>query len=305
MVDFSGVDIIRCDNEALWLEERRRGVGASESPVLFGSDVSSWGSPFDLWAVKTGQIAPAPLSSDAARWGRHLEGPIADAYSEETGRQVRDLGRNTLLRSRAHSFLQATLDRVVEDAELGVGVLEIKNVGAHRLDEWVGTPPLRYQVQVQHQMAVTGDKWGALAVLVGGQKLIRFDIERDDAFIASLVELCGDFMAKVESKTPPPADGSEATARALAELYAVETGKAVELGARFVALDAEMQALKAKAQEIENRTREIRNEFLAAIGDAERGIIINGPVYVRQEIKKKAHTSNATSYRQLRRVDCK
>lgn len=296
--------VVDCGDERLWLGERKKGVGASESPVLFGPDVTPHGSPFGMWAEKTGQVEPAPVVSDAAKWGRYLEAPIADAYAEETGRPLVDLGRRTLLRSRRLPYMQATLDRVINFGS-EIGPLEIKNVGAHKLDEWVEAPPLRYQVQLQHQLAVTGFAMGALAVLVGGQKFIRFDVERDDKFISALEELCGDFWQCVETRTPPAVDGSDATRRAIERLYTKDNGESVVLGEEFLSLDRDLQAIEARIDDLESQKKELRNRIVAAIGPASRGVIPNGPAYTFKLVEKKAHEVKASSYRQLRRVAAK
>jgi putative phage-type endonuclease len=300
-MSFSDCQIIKCDDENLWLEERRKGIGASESPVLYGPDVTPWGSRFGLWAEKTGQVPPQPVVSDAAKWGRHLEEPIAEAYAEETGRKIIDPGRNTLLRSRTLPFLQATLDRVIEGDGRGLGVLEIKNVGAHKLDEWVEAPPLRYQVQLQHQLAVSGARWGALAALVGGQKLIRFDVERDEAFIEAHIALCAEFWSQVQSRTPPPVDGTEITKAVLARLHPRDNGEVVSLPARFVEVDVELQRIKEQAAKLEARERELRNELTAAIGPASFATLPNGVTYTCKVVEKKGHEVKPTSFRQLRR----
>lgn len=36
-----------------WLEQRRKGIGGSDAPVIMG--VNPWRSPMDLWLEKTGE----------------------------------------------------------------------------------------------------------------------------------------------------------------------------------------------------------------------------------------------------------
>jgi predicted phage-related endonuclease len=56
-------------------------------------------------------------------------------------------------------------------------------------------------------------------VLVCGQEIRIHRIERDDELIARLIELERRFWHYVETDTPPPADGSESSGKALKYLY--------------------------------------------------------------------------------------
>lgn len=104
-------------------------------------------------------------------------------------------------------------------------------------------PPRRYreqarrlvdtrELQVMHQLAVTGQQAADVAVLLGGHELQIHRIERDEAMIEQLIALEAKFWAFVENDTPPPADGSDSAGQALRSLFPTDDGEAIDLTAK-------------------------------------------------------------------------
>lgn len=297
-------DVIECKDESAWLETRRLGLGASESAALFG--VTAWDSPYSLWAGKLGLLEGKP-KNEAMRWGTKLESLIADEYAESTGHALKDFGRYSIMRSSQTPILFATLDRVIESApgHDGPGVLEIKAVGAHREDEWAEEPPLRYQVQLQHQLAVTGYSWGVLAVLFGGQKFGFIEQPRNDKFIGALAKKAKDFWRHVESGEPPSVDGAKQTEEALKYLHPNDSGATVELPPEAADWDAQLEQIDADLKALEMRKREVRNQLIAAIGDASFARLPNGVRYSYKTTTRKGHEVKESTFRALRRLAAK
>ena len=133
--------------------------------------------------------------------------------------------------------------------------------------------PEYVQLQVMHQLAVTGHKAADVAVLIGGQELRIFRIERDEALIARLIEMEHAFWQMVESKTPPAGDGSESAEKALRSLYPHSAGDDVdmsddpELNATFEALLVAREQLDA-AQKQEARLRQAIQIHMGEAGKA-------------------------------------
>jgi len=172
----------------------------------------------------------------------------------------------------------ANIDREVVGSP-DVQILECKTAGEFGSRLWKDGVPEYIQLQVQHQLAVTGKAAADVAVLLCGQKLEVHRIERDDEIIARLMVLESHFWGYVESDTPPPADGSESAARALRHLYRGNdtnldfTGN-MELGKAFDAL-AELEGeLAAKEREAERLKQLIQQ----AMGDASKAAFANGVV---------------------------
>lgn len=184
---------------AHWLEERRKGLGGSDSPVVLG--VSPFKTQQDLWAEKRGlvlDVEPTP----AMKRGTVLEPLVADMYSEATGRKVRRV--NQILQHKEYDFMLANIDREIVGAGLP-GVLEIKCPGLKVFSECKrqGVPDY-YQIQLQHYMAVTGRQWGALAVFNAERwELVFFDVKRDEEIINMIVVKDAEFWQMVLNNEIP------------------------------------------------------------------------------------------------------
>lgn len=271
--------LIKSTTEVEWREVRRQGIGASDAPAILG--LSPWKSPIQLYADKLGLAEDGQEETEAMRWGRRLEGVIIAAYAEDTKREAMPGDPLTVHRSDEFPFMQTTLDGwVTEPARTARGVLEIKTTGFFRAEDWAEGPPLMYQVQVQHALAVVGARWGSIAVLVGGQRLLWADIERHDGFIARLIAQERAFWERLQAKDPPAVDDSKATSEILRALYPKEqAGLVVNLPGEAIEWDAAIQAAKAEIKAAETTKRLHENLLRAAIGEAEAGALSTGTVW--------------------------
>ncbi|WP_312261284.1 lambda-exonuclease family protein [Candidatus Igneacidithiobacillus taiwanensis] len=256
-----------------WLQWRHRGIGSSEAAAAVGK--SPYTSPLALWLEKTGRKAPEDLASkEAVYWGTLLEPLVAQAYGERTGRKVRQV--NAILQHPEHPYLLANLDRIIE----GGGILEIKTAGFRSQGQWEEGVPEHYRIQVLHQLLVTGKAWAEVAVLIGGQELRTYRIERDPQVLEELREAEQAFWRHVTEDTPPEVDGSASCNQALGSLYPRSTATLVdyteskELSALFRDLvQARHRSKQAAAEEalLEQRMK-------AALGDAEGALFLQGKV---------------------------
>lgn len=291
-------------SEKDWLAARRQGIGASEAAAILG--VSPFKSALALYAEKLELSEPDATEQEHLYWGRMLERPIAFRYAEVTGRRVVPVPPFNLRRSRAHPFMVATLDALTWPSPESVMPLEIKNVSAYRAEDWETEPPLHYQVQVQHQLAVTGGAMASIAALIGGNRLVWFDVPRNDRFIAKLVLAEAEFWQRLLEKTPPPVDGSESAKALLRTLYPRETpGLVVNLPAEVIEWDAELQQIKAGLAIESTRKDELENRIKAALGEAEQGVCTNGLTYTWKASERKGYTVEPTIVRTLRRKEAK
>lgn len=194
-----------------WLEYRRQGIGGSDASVVCG--INRYKSPVELWMDKTNQL-PYEEAGEAAYWGTQLEGLVRTEFSKRTGLEVQVVKQ--LLQSEDHPFMQANLDGICEHPEHGTCIFEAKTASAYKADEWDETIPDEYLLQIQHYMAVTGYQGTYIAVLIGGNTFRWKYVERDEELISMLIELEAKFWKHVEDVTPPPMDGSDASAKFLA-----------------------------------------------------------------------------------------
>ena len=197
-----------------WLEYRRRGIGGSDASVVCG--INRYKSPVELWMDKTNQL-PYQEAGEAAYWGTQLEALVRTEFTKRTGVEVQIVGQ--LLQSTEYPFMLANLDGICEHPEHGACIFEAKTASAYKAYEWENAIPDEYQLQIQHYMAVTGYKAAYIAVLIGGNTFRWKLVERDEELISMLIPLEKDFWKHVRNNTPPPLDGSDASAKLLSERF--------------------------------------------------------------------------------------
>lgn len=279
-----------------WLVHRKRGIGSSTAPAAIG--VSPWVSPLECWTDLVG-LNDRKIESEAMEWGTTLEPVIADKYQAVTGRNI--VRPTAIYQHDEHDFMIGNPDRFIEGDERGLGVLEIKTTGAFHASDWESEPPLHYQVQLQHLLAVTGATWGSFAVLIGGQKFRWQDQVRNEQFIQWLIKKETDFWQKVVSGEPPRPDDSESSRRALELLYPVaQPDKTVALPADADAWAAQLAEAKAAIKKAEELKRQAENNIKAAIGDAEMGVFPDGSGYKWANVHKDSYVVKASDIRVLR-----
>ena len=197
-----------------WLEYRKAGIGGSDASVVCG--VSRYKSPVELWMEKTGQL-PSQEAGEAAYWGNLLESLVREEFTKRTGIQVTK--PTVIYQSQEHPFMLANVDGLCDDNSHGPCIFEAKTASAYKAGEWEDSIPDEYMIQIQHYMAVTGYRGAYIAVLIGGNAFRWKFVERDEELIAMLISLEAGFWEHVRKGTPPALDGSDASARFLAERF--------------------------------------------------------------------------------------
>jgi len=277
---------------------RRKSIGASDAGDIV------LGPQFPKWAEKTGIAEPPNLDAvEAVQWGNLLEEVIAKTYAERSSRHVAYNLHQKPITHPEYPFLTATLDATQLDKVKGPGALEIKNVGEYLARDWGEEPPLRVQIQLQHQLACKQLQWGTLCALIGGNKLRWFDMDRNDEFIAAMIEKESFFWTAVLDKVPPDPDGSIATADCLRMLYPQDSGEIIELPAEAVEWDRMLVAAKECVKEWEDAKRQAQNQLKAALGNATTGVLPNGDRYTwkSQTAHHEAREAYDSKFRVLRR----
>lgn len=205
-----------------WLQVRKSGIGGSD--VAACMSLSPWKSPLELWQEKTSEEAPPRTDNEAMLWGRIMEPIITQEFMRRTGLSVKPM--RSMLKHPLFPML-ADLDGIIEDPKRGPGVFEVKTASAFKQSEWSfkqsewaeNRCPDMYYLQVQHYLEVTGLSYAVIVVLIGGNSLSWLTIEPDRELIENMVELERGFWRHVETRTPPPIDGSESASSLLSRLY--------------------------------------------------------------------------------------
>ena len=263
-----------------WLEVRNTGIGSSDAAAAVG--LNPYQSQLELWMEKTGRGAALPIvdpSDDSTPmfWGTLLEAFVAAHYTKKTGNRIRKI--NAVLQHSEIPWMLANIDREI----LGVPevqILECKTAGMNGAKLWRDGVPEYVQLQVHHQLAVTGKQAADVAVLVCGNEFRTYRIERNDALIARLIELERNFWHYVESDTPPPADGSDSADVALRCLYPNDNGETLDLSddAEMGAAFADLLAVRAVLCEQEKLESQLKQKIQQRMGDATKATFESGDV---------------------------
>ncbi|MDR5879657.1 lambda-exonuclease family protein [Caballeronia sp. LZ032] len=263
-----------------WLEVRRTGIGGSDAAAAVG--LNPYKSSLELWLEKTGRDAELPKpdphdTTEPVYWGTLLEPIVAAAYTQQTGNRVRRV--NAVLQHPTIPFMLANLDREIVGVP-GVHILECKTAGEFGARLWRDGVPEYVQLQVQHQLAVTGKRVADVAVLLCGQQLAVHRIERDDQLIARLISLEAQFWQYVANDTPPPADGSESADRALRCLYPGTAGTTVDFSddRKLSAAFADLVAVRAEIEFREKEETKLKQAIQQTMGDASHAVFETGEV---------------------------
>ncbi len=263
-----------------WLTVRTTGIGSSDAGAAVG--LNPYQSQLELWMEKTGRGGALPQidpndDTSPMFWGSLLESFVAAHYTKKSGNRVRKV--NAVLQHPEHAWMLANIDReVIGTSE--VQILECKTAGMNGAKLWRDGVPEYVQLQVQHQLAVTGKTASDVAVLVCGNEYRCYRIDRDDALIARLIELERQFWRYVETDTPPPADGSDSADLALRCLYPRDYGKTIDLS-HDRDLSAAFADLVAIQDEIGNREKveaQLKQKIQQRMADASRALFETGVV---------------------------
>ena len=206
----------------------------------------------------------------------------------------------TLVRNPSFPWAHASPDAIVGD-DAG---LDAKNAAWFRAEDFANGPPLGHQIQAQHYMAVTGRVRWHFAAVVGGNKLLVSTVDRDEAFIATLMATEEAWwQTHVVGRAPPEPDKSEATTRAIKRMFPRHAeGEVRALGDEFIEWRDRLDAAKADKSIAEDEIRELTNKITAAIGDAEFGLLPDGSGWKYRVEPRKEHVVKASEPRVLRYV---
>ncbi|WP_393939540.1 YqaJ viral recombinase family protein [Comamonas sp. J-3] len=281
-----------------WLDVRRRGIGSSDAAAAVG--LSPYQSQLELWMHKTGKadlLPPIDPNDETSPlyWGTLLEPIVAAHYTKRTGRRVRRV--NAVLGHPRIPWMLANIDReVVGDPD--VQILECKTAGIHGAKLWKDGVPEYVQLQVMHQLAVTGKQAADIAVLIGGQELQIHRIERDEAMIAQLIALEEQFWGWVQREEQPPADASDSADLALRCLYPQDTGETIDLTDDATAAQAFSQLVQIRQQinDWESQEALLKHQIQQRMGSASRASFTNGSISWKRS--KEGQAFNAVRFQE-------
>lgn len=278
-------EIITPKDEAHWLELRKKDITSTDVAALF--NLSSYCTPFELWHRKKSQDDVEYEEKEWTKWGKRFEDSIARGVAEDEGWIVepfKDYVRIPELRMGA-SFDYTIME---PDGTEGfghaqkwkrAGLLEIKNV-FHMIfnqqwekdDDGNYEAPPHIELQVQHQLMVSGLPYGYICAMVGGNKVILIKREPDLEIFALIRSKVAEFWDSIEANKEPEPDFQRDT-KAISQLYNVaEPGRVYDAFGDDDMFKLVQNYIRAGAiiKEQDSIREEIKNRIITMAGDSEK-----------------------------------
>lgn len=286
--------VIPFTTEEAWRAERSKDLTSTDIAALFG--VSPYRTAFELYHVKHGNIAESTEENERTRWGKRLQDAIAQGVASEQGwahRRMDEYVRDPELHiassfdfRRLSAYTLADMVRAEEledwylkDAESDV-LIEVKNVDSLAFrNGWVTTDfgleaPAHIELQMQHQLGVSGLREGYIAALVGGNRVELLRREFDAVIWQRILDLAAWFWSLKQAPAPDYARDYEVISRLHGYSCA---GKVIEATPEVATLMAEYRAAAADYSDAERRKKVAKAKILERIGEAER---VESPEFV-------------------------
>ena len=256
-----------------WFAARREGITGTDLPKILG--LTKYGNALSVWLDKRGELDDD--AGEAALWGQILEDPVAQEWARRHGAEVVPVG---VLANAERPWIRASLDRLVADCPDGAGAcgLEIKTRSAFKSKLFRSEIPDDVLAQTTWGLLTTGLHHMHVAVLIGGQELRTFRVDRDDKIEAYLLKAAEPVWAAVQDGVPPEAhpDSEGVLLALLNQLYSHRAG------------DRELDPEKARpwidqyaeGAEIEKRGKALKEQAKAGLvqllDDGDAGLVDGG-----------------------------
>lgn len=244
--------------KALWLEERRRGVGGSDIAAIMG--LSPFKTAYQVYREKRKEVEDWS-GNELTDWGKRMEPAIRQWYSDTTGRDVRLPDK--IMYHPQHPFMLASLDGFTDDGR----IVEIKTArsGKNWGDPETNQIPDYYAIQVHHYMTITGFQVADVPVSIAGGSPALYIVEADKEISEMIIEACAKFWERVQAGNPPdPVTYADAVAR-FGNLRAEGAIVADDNVIRAVEV---IKGTRAQIKELEEHEEAWKARLIIALGDA-------------------------------------
>ncbi len=211
-----------------WYAARREGITATDVAKILGVS-DQYGTALDVWSHKLGTLPEVDLSDvEPVLWGGILEDPVAREGARRDGLRIRRIG---ILEHDVYAWRRASLDRLVTGGcELGGRcAVEVKTRDGRTAHRWKTDVPDDVVAQVTWQMHVSGLDHVHVYCLIGGNRLERFVLRREElADVEELaVEAAIELWLHVQAETRPTLDPTPGLVDSLNRLFGPRDGDVV------------------------------------------------------------------------------
>jgi predicted phage-related endonuclease len=271
---------------AEWLDWRRAYLCASELGAVCGLD--DYRTPLSVYCDKAGLIMSQP-DSPIMRRGRNFERAVLTYISEDYP-DWRVEQPNVFLFENTHR-LGATPDAIVERPDYaGIVNCQIKTIALPSFENWEGTPPVSYTLQVACENMLLNADHGILAVLAVGNysaDLHVFDIPRHAGAEARICEIADQFWQDMAAGRVPAANYKQ-DAETIASLYPEATSESIDLSTdnRLGEALEERELLKLNVADMMEEISALDAEIKHKIGEHAQALFPGWKITLKTQTRK-------------------
>lgn len=263
------------ENKQHWLELRSKNLNSTDVSALFG--VNPYLTEFELWHRLKEPTVQEFASTERMSWGNALEAAIANEAARVNGWTIEPFKDYWYL---PESRLGSSFDFALSPIN-GVysTLLEVKNVDTmaynknwiEHSDDDIEAPP-HIELQVQHQMLITGFSTVYICALVGGNTLKVLKREVNPSIQDMILKKSAKFWESIDSGVPPKIN-YERDSEFLIDLYNhAEPNKVLDAKSDYVldALVSGYNTVSAGIKELETQKDMWKAKILEHISDNEK-----------------------------------
>ena len=260
-------EIITFENEADWLDMRLRDITSTDCAALFGQ--SPYKTIFSVYHTKKRALMNKFKENEYIKWGQRLERIIANGLAEEHGFKIEPMDE----------YIRIPELRIGSSFDFRIGkdtVFEIKNVSDRVFrSQWVfdketALAPPHIELQVQHQLALSGYSSAYIGVLAGGNTSYLLRRDRNEEVIEEIFKRTAEFWRAFDAGEEPEPDlfGDH---KSISELYSyAEPGTTGLSDDHLDSLVRRYREVSKQISGLDAEKKRLKSEMLMKIGSTER-----------------------------------
>lgn len=294
--------IIKYKSREEWLQNRSKGIGASEAGTVLG--LNPWETPYQLWRRKKG-IDPPKAENFAMVAGHLLEDAVAQFFKRESHCHIIKASTDDYTITNTDTpYLRVSPDRTfwrvsATHNEASKSILECKTT---QMQIDADDLPKHWFCQLQMNLGVGEYKDGALAWLTAGREFGYRDIDFDPEFFGWMRDEITKFWLDyiVGNQEPPAYSAQDVLLKSPLHV----AGKEVTATKEILEQIARLKELKVQNKKLEIEQDEIEDNLKLFFGDAESIVSDSGKTLATWKAPKASEKFDAKAYQADHPKEC-
>lgn len=294
--------IIKYKSREEWLQNRSKGIGASEAGTVLG--LNPWETPYQLWRRKKG-IDPPKVENFAMVAGHLLEDAVAQFFKRESHCHIIKASTDDYTITNTDTpYLRVSPDRTfwrtgATHNEASKSILECKTT---QMQIDADDLPKHWFCQLQMNLGVGEYKDGALAWLTAGREFGYRDIDFDPEFFGWMRDEITKFWLDyiVGNQEPPAYSAQDVLLKSPLHV----AGKEVTATKEILEQIARLKELKVQNKKLETEQDEIEDNLKLFFGDAESIVSDSGKTLATWKAPKASEKFDAKAYQADHPKEC-